>query len=432
MPEKLKHIIKTQPKRAGSILAWALYDFGNSAYFSVVLTFIIAAYFISAIAQNEIEGTHLWGNAVAIAGIIVAIMSPIFGAIADHGGHRKLWLFIFTYFGIIATALIWFAYPETSYAYYTLSLIVISSLGFEIGIVFYNALLPSVAPEGYLGRVSGWAWGLGYAGGILCLCITLFGFVKGQPQWLGTAANANVRIAGPIVASWVAVFSLPLFLFVADIPSRGLSSGKAIKAGLTTLKNTLKSLPSSRSILIFLIARMIYIDGLNTLFVFGGIYAAGTFKMSIDQVAEFGILLNITAGLGAFAFAWFDDWFGAKKTIVISLVAMILIGIIVLTIHSSLLFWLIAPILGIFVGPTQAASRSLMARLSRPEQMTEMFGLYALSGKASAFVGPWLVGTVTYLSNSQRIGMAVIFIFFFIGGALLLAVEEKPPETRPK
>lgn len=430
MPEKLITIIKTQPKRIRSILSWGLYDFGNSAYSSVILTFIIAAYFTSEIAHNEIEGTHLWGNTAAIAGIAIAILSPIFGAIADHGGHRKRWLFIFTYLGIITTALLWFAYPEPSYIDFTLFLIVISSIGIEVGMVFYNTLLTSVAPDGYLGRISGWAWAMGYAGGIICLCLTLFGFVKGQPQWLGTTLAANIRISGPIVALWVTVFSLPIFLFVADIPSRGLSSGKAIKEGLTTLKNTLKSLPQNKSVLIFLIGRMIYIDGLNTMFIFGGIYAAGTFKMNIDQVAEFGILLNITAGIGAFAFAWFDDWFGAKKTILISLAAMITIGIAVLTIHSVLLFWFIAPLLGIFVGPTQAASRSLMARIANPDQLTEMFGLYALSGKASAYIGPWLVGTMTYLFDSQRIGMAVIFVFFFIGGTLLVFVNEKRREDK--
>jgi UMF1 family MFS transporter len=195
--------------------------------------------------------------------------------------------------------------------------------------------------------------------------------------------------------------------------------------GLATLRKTLKRLPRHRNVLRFLIAKMIYVDGLNTLFAFGGIYAAGTFGMALDEVLLFGVILNVASGVGAFAFAWVDDRIGAKPTIIIALVALILFGGALLVISDKLWFYILGMGLGAFLGPTQAASRSLMARLAPRELMTEFFGLYALAGKATAFIGPALLGWVTYVADSQRIGMATILPFFAIGLWLLLGVREE-------
>lgn len=413
--------MNNHPRRA--IISWCFFDWAISAFFSVVITFIFAAYFSAKIAPNAIAGTHAWGDAIAIAGLIIAITSPFVGAIADFSGHRKRWLFCFTYLGIISTALLWFAYPNERFITLTLALVILSDVGFEIAFVFYNSLLITVAPKEFIGRISGWAWGMGYAGGLICLNIALFGFVKHPPAFLNSHTAEEIRICGPLIALWITVFSLPLFLWVKEKNKESLPIKSAIRKGLSQLRNTLKTLPQHKNLLRFLIAQMIYMDGLNTLFAFGGIYAAGTFHMALTQVIEFGILLNITAGIGAASFAWIDDILGPKVTISISLIALISLGLVILTIHSQLLFWIFAPLIGIFVGPTQAASRSCMARIAPPEQITELFGMYALAGKATSFVGPWLVATLTYLSNSQRIGMSVIFIFFMIGGWLLRKVE---------
>ncbi len=186
----------------------------------------------------------------------------------------------------------------------------------------------------------------------------------------------------------------------------------------------LSALPQERSVAIFLVAHMIYADGLITLFAFGGVYAAGEFGLSLPEVVVFGIVLNVAAGAGALAFAWLDDWFGSKRVVVLSLIG--LIGASVLAVAATTLFWLwVAGILiGIFVGPAQAASRSLMARLTKPENRAGAFGLYALSGDATAFLGPAIVATITALSGSQRAGIAAIIVFFVIGLALLLMVRE--------
>lgn len=411
-------------KSLGTIIAWCIYDWASSAYYAVIITFIFAAYFNQKIAINTIVGTHQWGNALGISGIIIAVFSPIFGAIADNGAYRKRWLFIFAYLGIISASLLWFAYPSHHYIIYTLSLIILCTTSLELSGVFYNALLPSVAPKRYLGRISGWAWGLGYAGGLTCLSIALFAFVYHPPSWLDTTSYAQIRICGPLIGLWLLIFSIPLFLFVPDAPANKLPAREAIKAGFKQLANTLHHLPKQKNLVIFLIAQMIYIDGLNTLFSFGGIYAAGTFGMSLTEVLEFGIIINVMGGIGAGLLAWIDDWIGAKKTILISLIGLITFGIGILTIHSKQLFWVLAPFIGLFVGPVQASSRSLMARLAKPAQISEMFGLYSLSGKATSFIGPFLLGEVTLIFASQRAGMATIFIFFIIGGFLLLRVRE--------
>jgi UMF1 family MFS transporter len=407
-----------------SIFSWCCYDFAISAYFSIVTTFIFATYFTQHVASNKIIGTHQWGNALALSGIIIAITSPLIGAIADRGGHGKRWLFFLTYLGILTTSLFWFIYPAVHYVIYALILLVISNVSFELAFVFYNSALPKLAPAGYLGRISGWAWGAGYLGGLFCLSLSLLIFFSHPTIWLDQATLAQVRINGPLVALWVLIFSLPLFLFIPDIIKKNVNLKQSIIEGLKQCKQSLYQLRQQKNIFLFLLAHMIYSDGLNTLFAFGGIYAAGTFHMDMHEVLEFGIAMNITAGIGAVLFAWFDDWFGSKKTILISIGALIFIGIVILVIYSKLLFWLIAPLIGLFIGPNQAASRSLMARIAIPEQVNETFGLYSLSGKATAFLGPWLLGETTLFFGSQRAGMATIFFFFLCGGILLLGVKE--------
>jgi UMF1 family MFS transporter len=297
--------------------------------------------------------------------------------------------------------------------------------------VFYNAMLPDLAPEDRLGRLSGWSWGLGYAGGLACLVLALLAFVQAEPPLLGlsTESAEHVRITGPLVGIWLLVFSLPLFFWTPDRQSMGLPAAVAVRRGLVQLRATLFHLGRYREIARFLIARMIYTDGLNTLFAFGGIYAAGTFGMSLAEVIQFGILLNVTAGVGALGFAWIDDWIGAKRTVLIALVGLTACGTAAVVAGSATAFWIAGGLLGIFVGPTQAASRSMMARMAPPDLRTEMFGLYALTGKITAYIGPFVLGTVTFWSGSQRLGMATIIVFFAIGGALLLPLQE--PDRGP-
>ena len=209
-----------------------------------------------------------------------------------------------------------------------------------------------------------------------------------------------------------------------------MSLRNALRAGLSTLIETFRRLKNHRDIAVFLCAKMIYIDGLNTLFAFGGVYAAAAFNMSFDDLLIFGIMLNVASGVGAIAFSWIDDWIGAKPTILVALVAMTILAAAVLMVESQSTFTVLAIALGLFFGPVQAASRSLLARLAPPEMRAEFFGLFTLAGKVTAFVGPALVGWVTLASGSQRAGMATILPFFIVGAIMLLFVKERSNGSR--
>ncbi|MBB72514.1 MAG: MFS transporter [Legionellales bacterium] len=409
-----------------SLLSWCLYDWASSPFSTIIITFVFAAYFTSSIATSSIKGTELWGDASSFAALIIAILSPIFGAIADNYGRRKPWLGLFVLLTAVATALLWYALPEHQSLAWVLTWVVIGTIAFELGNVFYNAMMPGLAPERYLGRVSGWAWGTGYVGGLVCLFTVLYCFIHHGETWFGLskATAAQIRVSGPFVSVWLVVFALPLFLFTKDRQATGLSLRQATHKGLRELGSSIKKILMHREVFKFLIARMIYIDGLNTLFAFGGIYAAGTFHMSMSEILAFGIAMNITAGIGAFTLAWVDDWIGSKRTILIAIIGLCSFGVSTVLAPTKMGFWVFALPLGLFVGPVQAASRTMLARLAPRELITEAFGLYALSGKATAFVGPWLLGYVTYLFNSQRAGMSTVLVFMLVGGIILLFVRE--------
>ncbi|WP_287007768.1 MFS transporter [Legionella sp.] len=407
------------------IIAWALYDFATSSYFAVILTFVFAAYFTKKIAPNAIDGTSLWGYTISASALLIAILSPILGAIADFGGYHIRWLFAFTYLGIMSTALLWFAYPNEHSIFLVLICVFISNFALEESAVFYNAFLPKIASKDYLGRISGWGWGCGYMGGILCLLSALYFFIDdGIHLGFNKENAANIRAVALLVAGWLAIFSLPMFLSVQTQKKKYLPITKAVNKGLKELLITLKNLPQNKDIFLFLIARIIYMDGLNTIFALGGIYAAGTFNLSVSEIVIFGIIMNITAGIGAALFAWLDDWIGSKKTILIALFCLLISFCFLLTVKSSTLFWLTAPILGLFVGPVQAASRTFLARLAKPEEITRMYGLYSFTGKITSFFGPLLVGIFTSFFDSQRLGMAILLPFFIVGGGILFWVEE--------
>lgn len=413
-------------KKILPILAWCLYDWASASYSIIVITFIFATYFTTKVAANEIVGTYQWANATSLAGVIIALASPLVGAIADHGGYHKRWLFFFTLVSVAATFLLWFAYPDAQYVYPTLACVVVGTIGFEVALVFYNSFLPGLAPKNYIGRISGWGWGFGYLGGIIALTIALFVFVKHSSGWLDASTSEQIRICGPFAALWYLVFSIPLFFMVPEMQVHRKPMGEAVRAGCKELYNTLRKLPQEKNILLYLFAHMIYTDGLNTLFAFGGIYAAGTYGLSFEQVLLFGITMNITAGFGAIVLGWVDDYLGSKLTIVTSLFCLSVLGLPLLFLHSKYIFWGVALLLCLFVGPVQSASRSLMVRLISEKNMSaEMFGLYALSGKITAFIGPWLLGLMTITFASQRVGMATVLVFFVIGAILMLPVKCK-------
>jgi UMF1 family MFS transporter len=420
------------PASRRSQVSWALYDWANSAFATLIVTFVFPAYFAQGVVGDQVRGQSLWGFALGLSGLVVAATSPVLGAVADVGGRRKPWVGGFTILCVVATAALWFVRPDAAHVPLAVALVVLANWGFEAAGVFYNAMLPDIAGEGRVGRLSGWAWGLGYAGGLAALVVALVALVMPAEPWFGipTEAAANVRASGPFVALWLGLFSLPLFLWTPDA-SRRISEAGQVRAALSSLWVTLKTVARMGPVGRFLVAHMLYADGLATLFAMGGVYVAGVYGFALQEVMLFGILLNVTAGIGATGFAWVDDRMGSRPTILMALAGLLVAGTLILVVEDATWVWIIGAALGAFVGPAQAASRSYLARIAPAEARTELFGLYALSGKATAFLGPWLVGLVTAASGSQRAGMAVILVFF-LAGAVVLKASPPAPSAWPR
>ena len=409
-----------------NVFVWSLYDFANSAFTTLVVTFIYAAYFTKAIAENEIIGTALWSRAVSLTAIIVAIASPIMGVIADKANLRKTFLTFMTYISIFGSIMLYFAMPgEVMKA---LTWFVIANIGFELGGVFYNAYLPEIAPENKIGRVSGYGWSFGYVGGLLCLVIALIGFVNPEIPWFGFSkiAGENIRATNILVAVWFGIFSLPMILILKTKPKGKYTTSKFnFLSGINELVHTFREIKKYKQVVKFLLARMIYNDGLVTIFAFGGIYAAGTFGFSFEEIMIFGIVLNVTAGIGAFIFGFLDDKLGGILTIQITLICLIAAGLMAIFAQSKLFFWIAGIIVGIFSGPNQAASRSLMGRFTPRSRENEFYGFFAFSGKMTAFIGPLFLGILTELFDSQRAGVSIVVVLFVVGLFLLKSVDEK-------
>ncbi len=416
-----------QRRNSRAIAAWASYDWANSAFTTLVVTFIYAAYFSGAFASTPERGTQLWSYGIIVSALLIAILSPILGAVADQRGLRRRYMLIATVICVLFTALLTFVRPGTPNAVLkALSIFVVANVAFEVAMVFYNAFLPSLTGPDRMGRVSAIGWSVGYAGGLLCMLIALLGFVSDEP-WFGLSAaeGFQYRATNLLVAAWFAVFSLPMFLWVRE--DAGITSRLGIRATAAGLLDTFRSLRRYRETFRFLIARLIYNDGLVTIVAFGSIYAMGTFGMGLQEVTRFGIVLNVDAGLGAFAFGYVDDRIGGRNTILISLVALSVAVTIAAVAPSKLWLWVAAIVIGLFLGPNQSASRSLMGRFTPESHKSEFFGFYAFSGKATAFAGPLILGQLA-VQAGQRVALSSIIAFFVLGGLLLLGVDEATGE----
>jgi UMF1 family MFS transporter len=408
------------------LASWCLYDWANSAFPTIVTTFVFSVYFTRAVADNPVDGAVQWSHSVTAAALAVVLGAPALGAITDGLGRRKPWLFAFTALTVAGTLTLWLVKPSPSYVLAGQVLYAAAATFYGFAMVFYDAMLRSIAPPGYIGRMSGWGWALGYGGGLASLVLALVLLVNADPPPFGLARESyeHVRATSVLAAVWFGLFAIPLFLFTPDRPPTGKSIRDAVQTGLRSLTTTMRQLLANRAIARFLLAHMFYTNGLNTLFAFGGIYAAGTFQMSFTEVLTFGIALNITAGLGAAGFAWVDDLIGSKKTVLIALVALSALGLALVLVEAKPLFFVLGCLLGIFVGPAQAAGRALMARLAPKELETEAFGLYELAGKVTVFLGPLLLGFATDLFRSQRVGMSTVLLFFVAGIIILLPLRE--------
>jgi len=416
----------TLPRNNTKLLAaWCLYDWANSAFTTLVVTFVYATYFTRAIAPDEISGTALWSRAVGLTALLVGVTSPILGAMADQGGRRRRYLAISTLVCAAATAALACVTPGMQGSIMlALVLFTLANIAFELGYVFYNAFLPDITTPARLGRVSGYGWGLGYVGGLVCLVIALVGFIRPEVPWFGLSKTdgLNVRATNLLVAGWMLVFALPLLLSARGEERRPGSN--TVGDALRSIGRTFQQIRQFRDAARLLLARVLYNDGLSTAFAFGGIYAAGTFGMSFADILVFGIALNVAAGFGAWVFGFLDDRWGGKRTILLSIVALIAATAIAAWAPTRTWLWVAGVLIGLFAGPNQSASRSLLARFTPAGRESEFFGFFAFSGKLASFAGPFLFGVMTQAAHSQRAGIATILVFLIAGGMLLLGVDE--------
>lgn len=420
--------------------SWALLDWAHQPFFTLMTTFIFAPYFAASFIGDAVRGQEIWGYTQSIVGATIAILSPVLGAIADRTGRRKPWILLLGGSYVMGNALLWFAAPGASELFFLVTgALILAAVSAEFIIVFSNAMLPDLVSPARLGRLSGFGWGLGYLGGL----ISLVGIISipGLKELPG-------QLAGPLTACWFLLFAPPFFLFTPDRPATGLGFTQAVRDGFRQLRQTLTHVGRYENILRFLIAHMIYADGLSALFTFGGIYGAGLFDWEIFTMGLFGIILIIFAAIGAFVGGWADDRFGSRRTILVSVAGLIgaLLGAISVQPDTILFGLAVAPpqpggipfgstseiaylmcgvLMGICGGPAQAASRTLLVRLAPNEMAGEFFGLFAMSGKATSFLAPLLIGVTTAALHSQRAGMAVILLFLIAGFVALLPVKEE-------
>ena len=409
--------------RRRAIWSWCLYDWANSAFTTLVVTFIYSAYFTAAFADDPGRGTALWSRGITASALVIAALAPIAGALADRGGRRR-YLILCSLLCVAATAALTFVRPDQANAVViALGVFVVANVAFELGLVFYNAFLPAVAAPERIGRVSGYGWGLGYVGGLLALVAALVVFVPETPPFgIPTAGGFNLRATNLLVAGWFLLFSIPAFVWLRDesAATGRLDVGRAFR----DLAATVRHLRRYRQVGLFLLARLFYNDGLVTIFAFGGIYAVGTFGFGFEDLVTFGIVINVGAGLGALAFGFVDDRIGGKATIGLSVAALAAATLLAAVAQTRTAFWAAAVLVGVFAGPNQSASRSLMARFVPAKHESEFFGFFAFSGKVTSFLGPALLGVLSDV-YSQRVGVASLLVFFLAGGLILRRVDER-------
>src|SRR5580700_10609565 len=444
------------PPRA-AVISWIFFAWAAEPFFTLITTFVFAPYFATHVAADPASGQALWGFATAAAGLIIALLSPVLGAIADASGRRKPWIAAFGTLLVIGSSLMWFGKPgDLSVIPPLLLAYSVATVGVEFAVVFNNAMMPTLVPPDKIGRLSGTGWATGYVGGILSLVLVL-GFLAANPDTgrtlfgikplfgLDPITHQGDRITGPLTGIWFIIFVLPMFLLTPDYPAKR-PVREALREGLTDLRQTLLELPKRKSLAAFLLANMIYTDGLVSLFAFGGIYAAGTFGWNTIQIGTFGILLAIAGTFGAWLGGKLDDRLGPKRVIAGSMLILLLaIAAILLVDRDSIVFIKVAApvpggalfsgateraylVLGCLIGaaggPLQAASRTLLIRMAPKDRIAQYFGLFALTGKVTSFIGPLLIGVITAVTESQKAGMAVLVLFFVAGLALLARVRE--------
>lgn len=447
-PEATRPAARRASRRA--VGSWMLFDWANQPFFTLVLTFIFAPYFSAQVAPDPVTGQAMWGTATAIAGFAVAILAAPLGAMADRTGARKPWIFAFSVPFVIGLCGLWTGTPAMEEPWILLFFFILAYIGGEFTLIFTNAMLPDLGPRSEIGRISGTGWAVGYAGGLVSLLLVLL-FLTAAPGaettliglspafGLDPEAGEPARAIGPLSALWYVVFALPLFLFTPDAPRRPARG--ALRGGMADLWTTVRTIRGKGTLLTFLIASMVYRDGLNALFIFGGIFAAGILGWGMFELGIFGIVAAGTGVVGAWLGGKADSRFGPKPVVATGIVVLVCVCLVVLTTgRESILFHPVAPdsvlpdtvfvlagaILGAMAGTIQAASRSLLVDQAEGHiASAQAFGLYALSGKATSFLGPAMIAAATEITGSQRLGVSPVIAQFLLGLILLYWVKTR-------
>jgi len=416
------------------IFVWTLYDFANTSYSIVVVTFIFAVYFKSTIAEGEAIGDLFWSFGISISMLITAIIAPVLGAISDYSAGKKRFLLLFTLMCIIPTALLYFT--GSGDIYLGLFLFILANIGFEAGLVFYDSFLPEITSLKNYGRVSGYGFAMGYLGSLVVLAIS-FPFIQ----------NEQIKETFPLAAGFFLIFSIPLFLFLKDTRKDVVPAKSYIRIGIDRVHSTIKNLREYKNLALFLLAFFFYIEGVNTVIFFSGNYASTTLHFSMEELILFFLIVQTTAIFGSLLFGIISDSIGQKKAISISLFIWVFTVVMAFftsskeniiiqylventNLNSQELmtksFYFVGLLAGSVMGATQSTSRSMMSRLTPAEKKTEFFGFYSLFGKSSAIIGPLVFGFVSYLSGNQRYAILSIALFFIIGLLILKFVKENP------
>ncbi|WP_417806443.1 MFS transporter [Thioclava sp.] len=431
------------------IWGWWFFDWASQPYNSLLITFIFAP-FMKDLLGSGTGAQTVWGYGVGLAGLVVALFSPFLGAIADRSGRRMPFIWVFSIMYVLGAWGLWYAVPGN----YSLMLIMLSfaigMIGMEFATTFTNAMLPDLGPREQIGKISGSGWAFGYVGGLITLLIMLF-LLQASPTsgktMLGIAplfgldvtTREDTRVVGPLVAIWYTVFMIPFFYWVRE-PRKAdaLPVRTALRGAWPELRATLRALPKRRSLSSFLLSSMFYRDALNGIYTFGGLYAAGVLGWSITMIGIFGILAIITGAIFAWLGGKADDRFGPKSVIVVNVVILtaVVIGVVFISRDHvfgiavpadsnlpDIAFYVLGGLIGACGGALQSASRTMMVRQADPEKMTEHFGLYALSGKATAFIAPLAIGITTQISDNQSTGITPIIVLLILGLVLLSFVK---------
>lgn len=441
------------------IWGWYFFDWANQPFNTLLLTFIFAPYFVASVAPDPVTGQQWWGWTLTATGLMIALLAPVLGAIADSAGRKRPWIVLWSVFYVVGSFALWWAVPGMDAVWIVLLAFGIGMIGLEFGIIFTNALLPSLGKHEELGQISGSGWAFGYVGGVVSLAIMLLFLAESetgrtliglQPAFglfgLDAEAREGTRAVGPFSAFWYLVFVIPFFLWVSE-PARSAIAPRTgvVRKGLADMLRTLRGLPRHPSLLAYLGSSMFYRDALNGIYAFGGIYAAGVLGWSITLIGIFGITAAVTGAVFCWLGGRADRRFGPKPVIVLAILALIVVCLVVVTTDRGMVllmpavadsrlpdiaFFICGGVIGAAGGVLQAASRTMMVRQANPARMTEAFGLYALSGKATAFLAPASVALATQVFENQRLGVAPLIVLFLIGLVLLIWV--KPDGERPE